>query len=183
MAEIKSSIELAMERTKGLTFSDEERHRVEEDKDRRAAHGLLSQYLRGEVSLAELTRKKDSSSVAFREALMREMVVGLRLGREEFSRGLDALEQWQGRQSRPLLNRIRDLSMQFGQSLQKRRRKVKADLWEDLARRGLEGSAVEPNVEGSTQWRDLVEALAREFDPRIEEIRSALLAEATEAHR
>ncbi len=28
----------------------------------------------------------------------------------------------------------------FGQALQKRRRKVKAELWEDLARRGVQGS-------------------------------------------
>ncbi len=58
MGEIKSSIELAMERTKGLTFTEEERRKLEEEKERRLAQAMVSQYMRGEMSLSELERKR-----------------------------------------------------------------------------------------------------------------------------
>jgi hypothetical protein len=176
MAEIKSTIDLIMERTKGLTLSSEEKERLDEEKRVRGAQGLVQRYLRGDLSLDELSRQMEEGSSNSRKAMMQALVEGMRLGREEFSRGLEALERWRGKENRFQLQRIRDLSHQFGQALQKRRRKVKAELWEDLARRGVQGSAVEPNVEGSGRWDETINQVEREFEPRLGELRKELLA-------
>jgi hypothetical protein len=175
MGEIKSSIELAMEKTKGLKFSDEDRQRLEEEKEQRAVQVAVSQYLLGGLPLAELTRKRESASESSRRAMLGAIVQGLRLGREEFSRGIEALELWRGSQLRGPLQRGRDLAAQFGQALQKKRRKIKADLWEELARRGVQGSAVEPNVEASPQWETILAGMEKEFLPKLQEWRETIL--------
>ncbi len=183
VAEIKSTIDLIMERTKGLHLSAEEKERLDEEQRLRGARILVQGYLRGEISLEELTAKKDESPANSQKAMIEALVQGMRLGREEFPRGLEALERWKGKETRVQLQRIRDLSHQFGQTLQKRKRKVKAELREELTRRGVQGSAVEPNVEGSARWGEVVEALARELEPRLRELQSALLAETVGIHR
>ena len=177
MAEIKSTIDLIMERTKGLTLSPEEKERLEEEKRVRGAQTLVQRYLRGELSPEELSRKRDEITSNAQKAMMKALVEGIRLGREEFNRAMGALERWGGKGNRVQLQRIRDLAHPFGQALQKRRRKVKAELWEDLARKGVQGSAVEPNVEGSDKWDETIEAVAQEFDPRLRQLRKDLLAQ------
>ncbi len=175
MAEIKSSIELAMERTRGLTLSEEEKRSLQDEKAHRAAHALAAQYLRGDVDVEGLMHKAAALEEGARQGLLQGLVDGLRLGSEAFTRGADALERWKGRDHRQCLHRLRDLSVQFGHALQKRRKKLRATLWEDLARRGVEGSAVEPHVEASAPWKAAVEELGREFEPRLGEIKAALL--------
>jgi hypothetical protein len=178
MGEIKSTIDLVMERTKGLKFDEEDRHRLEVEKADRTAHALVVRYLQGDLTLAEISRERDSTAPFLREATLRFLVgEGLHLGREEFSRGFEALETWKGKESRGVIVRLQDLSLQFGHALQKRKRKVKADLWDELAKMGVQGSAVEPNVEGSAKWHEVVEKLARDFEPKLKEIKDALLAE------
>lgn len=181
MAEIKSSIELAMERTQGLTFTEEERRRLEVERQQRAAKALVSQYLRGEMGLAELDRKKRESTDVASRALERAMVEALGLGQEALPRALEALESWLGKRQRTALQRLRDLSLQWGQAVQKRRRKIKAELREKLARRGVEGSAVEPHVEGSPLWDRAMEELRVQFAANFQEVQDRLMAALAEA--
>jgi hypothetical protein len=175
MAEIKSSIELAMERTKGLTFSEEERRKWEEEREQRLAQALVSQYLRGEVSLGELERKRRDCTDAGRMALDRALVQGLSLGMESFEPAMEALENWLGKGNRTALQRLKSLSMEWGQALQKRRRKIKAELRAELASRGVGGSAVEPHVEGSPLWEKALQELRGQFQGRFLEIQELLL--------
>lgn len=167
MAEIKSSIELAMERTKGLTFTEEERQKLEEEKEQRLAQAFVSQFLRGELSLAELEKKRLQASPLTRRALDRALLEGLSLGMDAFPLIMEAMERFLGKGQRKVLQRLKDLSMEWGQLLQKRRRKLKADLREELARRGVEGSAVEPHVEGSPLWEKALTELQMQFQGRL----------------
>lgn len=175
MGEIKSTIDLAMEKTEGLTLSDEEKQRLEQEKDLRRSQALVKRYLKGDVSLEELLRNGHESVENVQQSMIRSLVEGLRPGRQDFSRGLEALEQWKGRSCRAQLKRLRDLSIQFGKALSKRKKKVRSVLWAELARKGVEGSAVEPNVEVSSQWTAATRELEREFDPRLEQIKKELL--------
>lgn len=181
MAEIKSSIELAMERTKGLTFSEEERRQLEEEKEQRLAQALISQYLRGEMSLAELQQKRLQASRSARRALDKALVLGLNLGAETFPLAAEALEKFLGTENRKVLQRLRDLSIEWGQLLQKRKRKIRGELREELARRGVKGSAVEPHVEDSSVWGKALRELQVQFQGRLSEVQE-LLEKALETH-
>lgn len=176
MGEIKSTIDLVMERTKGMTLSGEEKRHLEEEREERVAQGLTVRYLQGDVGLEELVRKSEGSSAPFGRAILNSMVEALVLGREEFPRALDALERLKGKELREPLKRAKDLSLQFAQALQKRRRRLKAELWDELAQRGVRGSAVEPNVEASPRWTETLEELQQEFEPRLRELKQSMLA-------
>lgn len=175
MAEIKSSIELAMERTKGLTFTEEERRKFEEEREGRAAQALVQQFLKGDMGLRELQRKREALTPSARRALDRALVEALVFGHEALPKVTEALEAWLGRTHRSLLQRLRDLSLQWGQVVQKRRKSIKKDLREELAKRGIRGSAVEPNVEASPLWDKVLTELHQEFSSRLAEIQRELL--------
>lgn len=175
MAEIKSSIELAMERTKGLTFTQEERQRLEEEKEQRLAQALVSQYVRGEMSLEELEKKRLLASGLARRALDKALLDGLSLDMKALPLIMEALERFLGKGNRKVLQRLKDLSLEWGQLVQKRRRKVKAQLREELARRGVEGSAVEPHVEGSPLWEKALRELQAQFQSRLLEAKELLV--------
>ena len=85
------------------------------------------------------------------------------------------MDHWKGQLCRAALKRLKDLSIRFGNALQKRKRKVKAVLWETLASRGVQGSAVEPNVEVSVQWDRALRDMDREFESQLDEIKRDLL--------
>lgn len=169
MAEIKSSIELAMEKTKGLSFTEEERRKLEEQKEQRLAQAVVLQYMRGEMSLEELEKKRVQAIPSARRALDKALVEGLSLGMDAFPLIMEAMERFLGKGHRRALQRLKDLSIEWGQLLQKRKRKLRAQLREELALRGVEGSAVEPHVEGSPLWEKALRELQDQFQDRLVE--------------
>ena len=173
MAEIKSAIELAMEKTAGMTLTDEEKKKLDEQKERRAALGRVQRYFQGETTLKELKMEIEGGSEAFRDGLYRSLIDGIHLGKEEYAKALDALELFEKR-DRNALKHLRTLSDKFGQVIQKKRRKLKPDLWKALADQGIEGPAVEPNVEASPQWPSVFRSVENEFKPRLEELKAAM---------
>ena len=175
MAEIKSAIELAMEKTAGMTLSDEEKKKLEEQKERRAALGRVQRYFQGETTLKELKTEIERNSEAFRDGLYRSLIGGIHLGTEEYAKALDALELFENKDQKAL-KQLKALSDKFGQVIQKKRRKLKPDLWKALADQGIEGSAVEPNVEASPQWPSVFRTVENEFKPRLDELKAAMTA-------
>ncbi len=175
MAEIKSSIELAMERTKGLTFTEEERRKFEEERERRIAQALILQYLRGEMVLRELERKRKEATPTARKALDRVLVESLEMDAEALPKVQEAIESWLGKTNRHLVQKMKDLTVQWGQAVQKRKKRIKAELREELERRGIRGSAVEPNVEASQAWERALRELQEEFSDKVSSLREQLL--------
>ena len=175
MAEIKSAIELAMEKTAGMTLSDEEKKKLEEQKERRSALGKVKRYFHGEMTLKELKTEIAETSEAFRDGLYRSLIDGMHLGTEEYAMAMDALELFENRE-RNAMKQLKALSDKFGQVIQKKRRKLKPDLWKALADQGIEGPAVEPNVEASPQWPSVFRTVENEFKPRLEELKAAMTA-------
>lgn len=175
MAEIKSSIELAMERTKGLVFTEEEKRQLEEERERRIAQALILQYLRGEMSLRELERKRKEATPTGRRALDKVFVESLEMEAEALPKVLEAIESWLGKTNRHVVQKVKDLTVQWGQAVQKRKKRIKAELREDLAKRGVQGSAVEPNVEASLAWERALKELQEEFSDKVSSLREQLL--------
>ncbi len=51
MAEIKSTLDLVMEKTRNLRFSSQEKREIQMEEARRAFNGLLQKYLDGQLEL------------------------------------------------------------------------------------------------------------------------------------
>jgi hypothetical protein len=175
MAEIKSTIDLVMEKTKELKLTEEERKALEAEELQKTAQAMVRRFLHGELSIEEMERKAVESSEGLREALLGEFIQRLDLSSTEFFPILEALERLGGKELGSTLRKLKDLSMNFGHALHRQRKKIKAQLWEELSRRGISGSAVEPNVDASPLWERAVRDVALEFTHRLEPLKEALL--------
>jgi hypothetical protein len=177
MGEIKSTIDLVMEKTRDMKLTEEEKQKIEQEKEYRKAQGLVARLLQGDQTVEMFLQDAEGASEQVGSELLQALIEGLRLRGEYFTKGLEALERWKGAAARRSIKRMRDLGLQFGQALQKRKRKVRAELWKELAERGVQGSAVEPNVEVSPLWERTVQSLEEEFEPRLNEIKTSLKKE------
>lgn len=168
MGEIRSTMDIIMERTKGLTMSDEEKRRFREEELSGKIRGLVQRRLdkaldmeRFEVELAAL-REKDRGMA---DRLMREEFLGrIEPGRDnEFL--LNSLSEILGLDTSPL----RDMLQVFARNLEKERIACEAILKERLEARGISGTAVTANPEADPEWVTSVgkmkQSLKRKFTP------------------
>ena len=69
MAEIKSAVELAMERTKGIHLSHEEKEKMKEEEMHSKAHSLVNHILEADFRSGEVERELDRFNPDQREHL------------------------------------------------------------------------------------------------------------------
>src|SRR5512136_2699623 len=100
MGEIKSALELAMERSKKYAISDAEREKIKEKEVLQKAIGLFHRYKEGHVSLSEMTREiermDEKTREKVKESVLSQWVDALWLD-DDSIRFLDAIEAVEGR--------------------------------------------------------------------------------------
>ena len=175
MAEIKSTLELALERTKKMTISEKEKEEIRQKKLLEKAKGLSHRYREGHAPLSELQkeieRMDEKTSVAVKEFLLSQWLDALSF---EDDRLIKAIEWLKNGRIGEVRERFRHLSSQYREEMEKTGHEVRTQLEEALKREGIDGSAVEPNVEGSPRWKEAVEKLDHLYGGKLEEIRKHL---------
>jgi hypothetical protein len=167
MAEIKSAIELAMEKTKGLRLSQEEMEHLQEEEMQTKAHGLVNRFLEVDFHFKEvekeLARFSSNQRKELEGLLIQYLGEALQLDKDNelIFQGIETLREGKKR----VVQRIRDLTKIFQVQREKEYREVEKELLAKLERQGISGSAVQPKVEGSAEWE---EALSQ-FKPAFEE--------------
>ena len=167
MGEIKSAVELAMERTKGLRLSPEEMFKLKEDEIQAKAHSLVNRYLEVDFHPREVERELARVEPAQREILEKLFVqylseaIGLDRDNDLIFQGIETFREG----SKRSLQKMRDLIQKYQERKDREYLKTEKDLLAGLERMGISGSAVQPKVEGSPEWE---EALAK-FKPAFEE--------------
>ncbi|HYB19816.1 MAG TPA: hypothetical protein VEH09_02750 [Thermodesulfobacteriota bacterium] len=167
MAEIKSAVELAMERTKGLHLSHEEKEKLKEEEVQSRAHSLVNRYLEIDFHLREVKKelaRVDPSQRQYLENLFIEYLVeSIDLDRDNdlIFEGIASFREG----SKSFLQKMRDLMERYQDQKDREYLKAERDLLAKLENLGVSGSAVQPKVEGSSEWK---EALAK-FKPAFEE--------------
>lgn len=166
MAEIKSAVELAMERTKGLRLSHEEKEKLKEDEIQTKAHALVNKYLEVDFHLREVERELARFDPPQRHLLERLILQNL-IETIDLERDNDLI--FQGilsfrDKSQSSIARMKDLILRYRQRKSKDHEKIEKELLATLERLGISGTAVQPKVEGSPEWE---EALGK-FKPAFE---------------
>ena len=167
MAEIKSAVELAMEKTKGLRLSQEEREHLQEEEMQTKAHGLVNRFLEVDFHFKEvekeLARFSSNQRKELEGLLIQYLGEALQLDKDNelIFQGIETLREGRKR----VVQRIRDLTKIFQVQREKEYREVEKELLAKLEQQGISGSAVQPKVEGSAEWE---EALSQ-FKPAFEE--------------
>ena len=152
MAEIKSTMDLIMERTKNLTMTDEEKKKLQLDELRGKVRGWVLHYAEGAREAEDLER--DFAGTPDREALLgfvRQEALAIVVPAGKNDRML-ALLQSAGADTAAIKARIEA----FRQDVQKEAQIRMKDLNLALAAKGIAGPSVLANLEKDPGWKKWV---------------------------
>jgi len=179
MAEIKSTLELALERTKRFAVSEQEKDAIKQKEVLQKATSLFHRYREGHLSLNDLLKETErmerKTSMTVKEYLLSQWIEGLSLDDED-ERILKGVESLKGRNIADLKQEFHHLISQYQGEKEKAEEKVGVQLLEALKKEGIWGSAVEPKLEGSELWKKENENLEQSYRVRLEEIKRQLTA-------
>ena len=177
MAEIKSAVELAMERTKGLRLSHQEMEKKKEEEIESKAVGLVNRFLEVDFHLREVEKelaKFDPRQRQHMEQLfLQHLIAAMRLDRDNdlILQGLETFLPASARTS----GKIKNLLRKYRQKEKEESQKAEADLIAKLERLAISGSAVLPKVEGSPEWEQQVAGFKPAFEEELEKLKKEIL--------
>jgi hypothetical protein len=173
MAEIKSTLELIMEKTKGLTPSDKEKREFKEREAAGRIKGLVQKVVDGHMNLEQLQKETAAlegegvgklSDRIKEDCAGRISVMGGLMG--ENAKLMRLLEATTGVDIRPVQEQVEAARSQ----LEKDKSKHEKDLKENLRKRGISGSAVVPNLEADPEWNRHLQKMDRSLQEKVKEI-------------
>ena len=172
MAEIKSTLDIIMEKTRHLVLSPEERRQAERDEELRKVPGYVQKFLDDVWNLDELLRSVANLPEEYRPEVQQELVRGLVRQLDFQSRGrrcLEALERLVDSEGQEKLRACQELMDRYEIAHQQ---VVTSDTERSLARlaaQGISGSAVLVRGEKDHQW----EELRRDYQRQLQALQSS----------
>ena len=177
MGEIKSTLELAMERTKRFAVSEKEKDEMKQKEALRKATGLFHRYREGHLSLndvlKEVERMERKTATTVKEYLLSHWIDALSLD-DDNDRILKGVESLKGKSIAEVEQRFNRLFSQYQREKDEAKEKTGVQLVEALKKGGIWGSAVEPKLEGSELWKKENETLDRSYLIKLDEIKEQL---------
>jgi hypothetical protein len=177
MGEIKSTIELAMERTKRFAVSEKEREEIKQKEVLQKATSLFHRYREGRLSLndvsKEVERMERKAATTVKEYLLSHWIDALSL-EEDSERILKGVESFKEKSIAEVKQAFDRLLSQCQKEKEKVKEKAESQLVETLKKDGIWGSAVKPKLEGSEFWKKENENLDQSYRKTLEEIKEQL---------
>ncbi len=166
MAEIKSTMDIIMERAEKLKVTEEDKRAFAEKEVTGRVRGLLQKYLDKSLSISRLKTEmasfpEDRKPMAENELLMecfRNMKVD-----SDLQPFLDVLERVLGRATGPVL----DLVDEFQKEREKAHEERKMAFIQTLKERGVSGSAVAPNLRADSGWQKDLSHMNERFREKL----------------
>jgi len=171
MGEIKSSIELAMERTAKFKLSPEEKERLKEEELHGKAMGLVNRFLEVDLHYREVEKELFKYDADQRRELERLMIrylrEAIRLDRDNslILAGIERLKPG----SKKITDPIREWLTQYHKRRDQDLGRITEDLRSRLERMGVSGSAVVPQVLESPEWKTAEASFKPAFEKRIQD--------------
>lgn len=180
MAEIKSTLDIVLEKTKHLVLTPEERRAMERREHLEKVPGIIQRFLDDAWTLEQMTEACRSIPSEFQEEARREIVRKLLVALTPEGTGekiVTALKAFACPEDAPYLERVARLVMPdpaSGDSWDTQRGRLLAR----LAEKGITGDAVHVTPAVDPRWRATQETLARALDSLKSEWLASLNAEA-----
>ena len=163
MGEIKSTLDLVMEKTRHLKLSQEEKEEQKQDEIQKRIKGLIFKYQDKSINKQQLKNDVEDLRSSYREiadqALRSEILDGVDLDKDNTSR-LELLKEICGLEVNGLEAMLHDYLGLMVESASKRMKQIKENLSE---KRFISGSAVVPNLERDREWLEDVRAIKNKF--------------------
>jgi hypothetical protein len=149
MAEIKSTLDLIMEKTKGLTLSPEEKEEIRREEWLKKAKGWIQKFLDEWVDMDQVKNELFSKEAPadWEKLLYTEIIGGLELegdNEKRFQLVTGLLEM----SREPFL----EILKVFQQKINAEKTRLSDQLRKQLAAQGISGPAVIPNLDGDPSW-------------------------------
>ncbi len=177
MGEIKSTLELAMERTKKVAISEKEKEEIKQKEILQKATGLFHRYRDGHLSLnevlKEIERMEEKTAATVKEFLLAQWIDALSLeeGNERILKGVESLKETSIAEVK---QEFHHLLSQYQREKGEAEQKMRVQLAEALKKDRIWGSAVEPKLEGSELWKKENENLDCSYLIKLDEIKEQL---------
>jgi hypothetical protein len=169
MGEIKSTLEIIMEKAKDLTISADEKEAFQKSETEKKVRRLLQRFIDGLIDLKtvkkEISILEGSPPATAMEVFASECLKRIFPDRENGT-VLELLENVAGVDSSP----IRRMLLQFHRDLEQKKEVLKEVLVERLRQEGVSGSAVIPNLEADPEWQQQVMETKKGFQGKMVEL-------------
>jgi ElaB/YqjD/DUF883 family membrane-anchored ribosome-binding protein len=177
VSEIKSTLELALEKTKKMTISEKDKEEIKRKETLQKVNSLFHRYREGHLSLneilMEIERMDRKTRPLAKESLLSQWIDALSLN-EEDERLLRGIEALKGQEMSEVRIKLNHLLSRYRKEREKMNKGTRGQSEEALRREGIYGSAVEPNIEGSEIWKKESEKLDHSYRIELEEIKKQL---------
>jgi hypothetical protein len=174
MGEIKSTLDLVMEKTKHLTLSQKEKEEHKQIEVSKRLKGLLQKYqdnlLRKEQLGQELEGLRKTYDLNVNEMLSRIIIDGLKIGNNNKSL-LELLSAICGLDVSGLEELFREFEKTIEMSTKKRTDEIMATL---AKKHFISGSAVVPNLENDSGWLAKTQEIKSKFDQILSREKDAM---------
>ena len=166
MGEIKSTLELIMEKAMGMTISEEERREFRIGEVVERVRPLVVRYLGGVITLERFRREISSVEGETRDmtnsVAVDELMQRITLGGDN-GRILEAMEGLDKEGS----GMVKEVLPQFESRLKEARIEKEKAMLEGFLKAGISGSAVIPNPDSDPGWRELRSEMRNGFQERV----------------
>ena len=180
MAEIKSAIELAMERTKTLVMDEKEKKEVERREVETRILGIIRRYMDGGLEKRDVVRELEglAGSRALKDEIFLDVLLDILDFRDDNGRQLDLFTIGEKTFPETLRSEFELLCARFSDDLERKELIVRERLREGLRDQGISGDAVDVNVQVWDEWKESADETKAAFHGRLTEwkkrVRSAM---------
>ena len=168
MGEIRSTLDIIMEKTRGLTMTEEEKRELKRRELSGKARGLIQKYVDGIIDLdrvkVEMGAAGKGDEDIFRRAMIEETMDLITPGQDNEAI-LKILENTAGIDTQS----IRGILAAFHDRMDEEKNTRENTLRTELNEKGIWGSAVIPNIEADPEWRHYVADKKKEFLKKLKE--------------
>jgi len=177
MGEIKSTLDLVMERTRHLTLSQEEKKIQKRIEVNRRLKGLLQKYQDNLLKKENLKKELDKLKIAYDlnvDEMLADLILNsLKLGRDN-TLFFELLSENFGLNLSGLETIFQNFKTAVKSATEERVDQIKTDL---SKKRFISGSAVVPNLESDREWLSILGHIMDGFDQILNKEKAALTKE------
>ena len=166
MGEIKSTLDIIMEKTKGLTMSEEERASFKEKELTGKVKGLVQKYIDGFLSLeslkVEIVALDKDQQGSLKNVLINELIHRINF---EGDNGpfLEIMDVFDEIDAAPIMELIADINHALDNEKSNREKERIAQLKE----KEISGSAINPNINADPDWVEYKAKKMKEFEEQV----------------
>lgn len=168
MGEIKSTLDIVMEKTKHLSLSEEEKNEQRMEDLRKAVKGLVQKFMDQVINIEQVAgtwnglEKEDRLSD--RKILVDEIMARIQLNQDN-SLLMTLLRDICGQDVDSLESVLADYTRQKYEIIETRRKRIQKEIAD---RHGISGSAVVPNLDTDSGWADAMKAFENRFQEKLD---------------